>query len=63
MKNTEFAFYSFKQYLSIDIYVNIYRCTSKVIEIHLKYFVFLLCSWGRKLLNNLKNQIFLGNYK
>ena len=40
MKNTEIAFYSFKQYLSIDIYMNIYRCTSGVMEIHLKNFVF-----------------------
>ena len=31
MKNTEIAFYSFKQYLSIDIYMDIYRCTSEVI--------------------------------
>ena len=44
MKNTEIAFYSFKQYLSIDIYMDIYRCTSEVREIHLKYFVFFPCS-------------------
>ena len=30
IKNTEIAFYSFKQYLSIDIYMDIYRCTWKV---------------------------------
>ena len=40
IKNTEIAFYSFKQNLSIDIYMNICRCTSEVMEIHLKYFVF-----------------------
>ena len=40
MKNTEIAFYSLKQYLSIDTYMDIYRCTSEVMEIHLKYFVF-----------------------
>ena len=34
IKNTEIAFYSFKQYLSIDIYTDIYRCTSEVMEIH-----------------------------
>ena len=43
MKNTEIT-YSFKQYLSIDIYMDIYYCTSKVMEIHLKYFVFFPCS-------------------
>ena len=62
MKNIEIA-YSFKQYLSIDIYMDIYRCTSEVMEIHLKYFVFFPCSWRIKLLNNLKNQSFLGNFK
>ena len=40
MKNTEIAFYSLKQYLSIDTYMDIYRCTSEVMEIRLKYFVF-----------------------
>ena len=63
MKNTEIAFYSFKQYLSIDIYMHIYRCTSEVMEIHLKYFVFFLCFGRIKLLNNLKNQSFFGNFK
>ena len=29
MKNTEIAFYSFKQYFSIDIYMDIYRCRLK----------------------------------
>ena len=43
MKNAETAFYSFKQYLSIDIYTDIYLCTSEVMEIHLKYFVFFPC--------------------
>ena len=38
MKNTEIAFYSFKQYLSIDIYMDIYCCTSEKMEFHLKYF-------------------------
>ena len=62
MKNTEIA-YSFKQYLSIDIYMDIYPCTSKVMEIHLKYFISLRCSWKVNLLNNIKNQSFLGNLK
>ena len=38
MKNTEIDFYSFKQYSSLDIYMDIYRCTSEVMEIWLKYF-------------------------
>ena len=63
MKNTKTAFYSFKQYLSIDIYMDIYCCRSKVTEILLKYFAFFPCSWRTKLLNNLKNQSFLGNFK
>ena len=62
MKNTEIT-YSFKQYWSIDIYMDIYYCTSKVMEIHLKYFVFFPCSWMIKLLNNLKKQSFLDNFK
>ena len=44
MNNTEIVFYSVKLYLSIDIYMNICRYTSKVMEIHLKYFVFFPCS-------------------
>ena len=63
MNNTEIVFYSVKLYLSIDIYMNICRYTSKVMEIYLKYFVFFPCSWRIKLLNNLKNQNFLGNFK
>ena len=63
MKNTEIAFDSFKQYLSVDIYVAIYRSTSKIVEIHLKYFFFFPCSWRTKLLKNLKNQSFPGNFK
>ena len=55
MKNTNIAFYYFKQYLSIDIYMDIYRCTSEVMEIHLQYFVFFSCSSWIKLLNNLNN--------
>ena len=39
-KNTEIAFYSFKQYLSMDIHMDTYRCITKAMEIHLKYFVF-----------------------
>ena len=54
MKNTEIAFYSLK-YLLVDVYMDIYRCTSEVMEIHLKYFIFLGCSWWTKPLNNLKN--------
>ena len=63
MKSTEIAFYTFKPYLlSLDIYMGIYRCTSEVMKIHLKYFVFSSCSWRIKLLNNLKNQSFFGNF-
>ena len=40
MKTTEMAFCSFKQYLSLDIYMDINCCTSEVMKIHLKYFVF-----------------------
>ena len=40
MKNIEIAFYYFKQYLLIAIYMDIYGCTSEVMEIHLKKFVF-----------------------
>ena len=63
MKKIEIIFYYFKQFLSIDIYMGIYRCTSKLMEIHLKYFGFFLFSCRIKLLNNLKNQSFLGNFK
>ena len=42
MKNNEIAFYSFKQDILIDIYMGIYRCTSEVMEIHLKYFFMFL---------------------
>ena len=41
MKNTEIAFYSFKQYLSIDIYMDIYRCISEVMEIFCLFSMFL----------------------
>ena len=58
MKNTDF-----KQYLSIDIYMDIYRCTSEVMEIYLKYFVFFPCFWRIKLLNNLKNQSFFWQFQ
>ena len=34
MKNAEIAFYSFKQYLSIDTYMDIYLCTLEVMKIH-----------------------------
>ena len=63
MKNTEIAFYSFKQYLSIDIYMDIYRCTSEVKQNHLKYFVFFSCSWRIKRFNSLKNQTFFGSFQ
>ena len=62
MKNTDIAF-SFKQYLSIEIYTGNYRCISNVMEIRLKYFVFFPCSWRIKFLNNLTNQSFLGKFK
>ena len=39
MKNTEIGFY-----------LNIFRCTSGVIEIQLKNFVFFPCTWGIMLL-------------
>ena len=63
MKNTEIAFYPFKQYLSIDIYMDIYRCTSEVMENHVKYFVFFPCFWRTKLLNHLKNEIFFWQFQ
>ena len=62
MTNTEIAFYSFKQYLSMYVYMHIYRRTSEVFRIHLKYFVFFLCFWRIKLLNNLKNQGFFWQF-
>ena len=40
VKKTEITFYCFKQFLSVDIYMDIYLCTSNVMEIQLKYFVF-----------------------
>ena len=46
IKNTEIAFYSFKQYLSIDIYMDIYCCTSEVMEIHLSILYFFHVSEG-----------------
>ena len=63
MNNTEIAFYSFKQYLSIDIYMDIFCCTSEVMETHLKYFIVFRCSWRIKILNNLKNQSVFDNFK
>ena len=50
MKNTEIAFYSFKQYLSLDTYMDIYRCT---------YFASFPCSCRIKLLNTSKTKAFL----
>ena len=44
MKNTEIAFDSFQQYFSLDIYMDIYHCTSEVMEIQLKYFFSFPCS-------------------
>ena len=49
MKNTEIASYSFKK-------LDIYRSTSELIEIQLKYFVFFPCTWRIKLLNASKNK-------
>ena len=51
MKNTEIAFCPFKQYLSLDIYMDINRCTSEVMKIQLKYFVFFPSTWSVKLLD------------
>ena len=59
MKNTEIAFYSFKQYLSIDIYMDIYCCTSEVMEIHLKYFIFFPCFWKKSFEITWKTKAFL----
>ena len=59
MKNTEIGFYSFKQYLSLDVYTDTYRCTSEVMEIQLKYFVFFPCTLKLKLLNTSKTKVFL----
>ena len=59
MKNTKTGFYSFKQYLSLDFYIDIYRCTSEVMEIQLKYFVFFPCTWKIKFYNTSKTKVFL----
>ena len=50
MKTTEIAFCSFKQYLSLDIYMDINPCTSEVMKIQFKYFVFFPSTWRIKLL-------------
>ena len=50
MKNTEIVFCSFKQYLSLDIYIDINPCTSEVMKIQLKYFAFFPSTWRIKLL-------------
>ena len=50
MKNTEIAFCSFKQYLSLGIYMDINRYTLEVMKIQLKYFVFFPSTWRIKLL-------------
>ena len=39
--------------------MDIYRRTSDVMEIHMKYFVFFPWFWRMKLLNNLKTKAFL----
>ena len=59
MKNTEAGFYSFKQYLLLDVYMDIYHCTSEVMKIELKYFVIFPCTWKIKLLNTSKTKAFL----
>ena len=59
-KNTEIAFYSFKQYLSMDIHIDTYRCTTKEMEIYLKHFIFFHVPEQKKLSKKLKNQGFLG---
>ena len=56
MKNTENVFLLLN---SLDIY----RCTSEVIEIQLKYFVFFPFTWRIKLLNISKIKAFFGNFK
>ena len=43
--------------------MDIYCCTSEVMEIHLKYFIFFPCFWRIKLLNNLKNQNFFWQFQ
>ena len=43
--------------------MDIYHCTSEIMEIHLKYFAFFLCSWRINLLNNLKNQNFFWQFR
>ena len=40
------AFYSFQQYLSIDIYLDIYRGTAEVMEIDLNILSFFHVSEG-----------------
>ena len=60
MKNTEIGFYSFKQYLPLDVYIDVYRCTSEVImQIQLKYFRFLSMYLKHKAFKYLKNESFL----
>ena len=39
--------------------LDIYRCTSEVIELQLNYFVFFPCTWRIKFLNTLKTKVSL----
>ena len=43
--------------------MDIYRCTSEAMEIHLNIFVFFPCFWRIKLLNNLKKQSFFWQFQ
>ena len=58
MKTTEIAFCSFKQYLSLDIYMDINRCTSEVMKIQLKYLVFFSIYLRDKAFNTSKSRAF-----
>ena len=43
--------------------LDIYRCTSELMEIQLKYFVFFPCTWRIKLLNTSKIKAFFWQFQ
>ena len=58
MNNTEIPFCSCKEYLSLDINMDINSCTSEVMKIQLKYFVCFPSTWRIKLLIAQKPKLF-----
>ena len=58
-KNTEIAFYSFKQYLSMDFHIDTYRCTTKEMEIYLKHFIFFHVPEQKSFQRSSKTKAFL----